>query len=75
MTRLANAGLGIAATLALLATGGAAFVPSGIYNIADDHHTKRVLALIDHYENIPSLRARVASPGRIWMIPQELRLA
>jgi mono/diheme cytochrome c family protein len=41
-------GLTVAATLAVLATGGAAFVGSGVYNIgADDHHTKIVLALIE----------------------------
>jgi cytochrome c len=40
-------GVGIAATLAMFAIGGAAFVLSGAYDIgADDHHTKPVLTLI-----------------------------
>jgi mono/diheme cytochrome c family protein len=60
MTRPANVGLGIAATLAVLTTGGAAFMYSGIYNIgADDHHTKVVLTLIEHLrERSISVRSR-----------------
>ena len=45
-------GLAVAGTLAVLAfalIGAGLFIESGIYNIgADDHHTKIVLALIEH---------------------------
>jgi mono/diheme cytochrome c family protein len=41
-------GLRVVGILAVLASGGAVFIGSGIYNIgADDHHTKVVLALIE----------------------------
>src|SRR4029077_6102466 len=48
MTSIAKAGLVVAGTLAVLATGGVVYIGSGIYNIgADDHHTKIVLAIIE----------------------------
>jgi cytochrome c553 len=41
-------GLAIAGSLAVLTSGGALFIGSGVYNIgADDHHTKVVLSLIE----------------------------
>jgi hypothetical protein len=47
-SRIADAGLAIAGTLAVLAIGGGVCIGSGIYNIgADDHHTKTVLAIIE----------------------------
>jgi cytochrome c553 len=43
-----NIGLAVAGILAVLASGGAVFIGSGVYNIgADDHHTKVVLAVIE----------------------------
>jgi mono/diheme cytochrome c family protein len=48
MKGAAKIGLTVAATLAVLAIGGAVFIESGYYNIgADDHHTKLVLGLIE----------------------------
>jgi mono/diheme cytochrome c family protein len=41
-------GLGVAAAIALILMGAAAFVTSGVYNIgADDHHTAIVLTIIE----------------------------
>jgi mono/diheme cytochrome c family protein len=41
-------GLAVVGTLAVLASGVAVFIGSGVYNIgADDHHTKVVLAIIE----------------------------
>jgi mono/diheme cytochrome c family protein len=48
MTAARKIGLGVAATLAVLAIGAVLFIESGIYDIgADDHHTKVVLAMIE----------------------------
>jgi mono/diheme cytochrome c family protein len=44
----AKFGLTVAGILALLASGGALFIGSGVYDIgADDHHTKVVSSLIE----------------------------
>jgi cytochrome c553 len=48
MSGLAKFGIGLGATLAVLALGAAVFVGSGVYDIgADDHHTKLTLSLIE----------------------------
>jgi cytochrome c553 len=48
MAGLAKFGIGIAATLAVIALGATVFVGSGVYDIgADDHHTKLTLNLIE----------------------------
>jgi mono/diheme cytochrome c family protein len=48
MKGAAKIALTVAATLAVLAIGGAVFIESGYYNIgADDHHTKLILGLIE----------------------------
>ena len=48
MVGKAKSGLAVVGILAVLASGGAVFIGSGVYNIgADDHHTKVVLALIE----------------------------
>jgi mono/diheme cytochrome c family protein len=48
MPTLAKVGIGVVATLVILAIGAGVFIGSGAYNIgADDHHTKTVLALIE----------------------------
>ena len=56
----AKFGLAVAGTLSLLASGGALFIGSGVYDIgADDHHTKVVLSLIEQLrEHSIELRAR-----------------
>jgi mono/diheme cytochrome c family protein len=44
----AQFGLAVLGIFAVLASGGAVFIGSGVYNIgADDHHTKVVLTLIE----------------------------
>jgi mono/diheme cytochrome c family protein len=55
-----NVSLAIVGSLALLASGGALFIASGVYNIgADDHHTKVVLALIEQLrDHSVAVRAR-----------------
>ena len=60
-------GLVIAATLAAIAIGVAAFVGSGIYDIgADDHHTKIVLAIIEQLrERSIAVRARAIDPPNL----------
>ena len=48
MDGIAKTTLVVGSTLAVLASGAAVFVGSGIYNIgADDHHTAVVLAIIE----------------------------
>jgi mono/diheme cytochrome c family protein len=56
----ATFGLAVAGTLSLLASGGALFIGSGVYDIgADDHHTKVVLSLIEQLrEHSIEVRAR-----------------
>jgi mono/diheme cytochrome c family protein len=56
----ANFGLAVAGIPAVLASGGALFIGSGVYNIgADDHHTKVVLSLIEQLrEHSIEVRAR-----------------
>jgi mono/diheme cytochrome c family protein len=56
----AQFGLAVVGILAVLASGGAVFIGSGVYNIgADDHHTKVVLALIEKLrDRSVGLRAR-----------------
>jgi mono/diheme cytochrome c family protein len=56
----AKFGLAVAGILALLASGSALFIGSGVYNIgADDHHTKAVLSLIEQLrEHSIEVRAR-----------------
>jgi mono/diheme cytochrome c family protein len=56
----AQFGLAVVGILAVLASGGAVFIGSGVYNIgADDHHTKVVLALIEKLRDRSiELRAR-----------------
>jgi cytochrome c len=56
----ANFGLAVVGILAVLASGGALFIASGVYNIgADDHHTKVVLAVIEQLrEHSIEVRAR-----------------
>ena len=69
----ARFGLAVACLLAVLASGGALFIGSGVYNIgADDHHTKVVLSLIEQLrEHSIEVRARtielryVEDPERI----------
>jgi mono/diheme cytochrome c family protein len=67
LINIARVGLVIAATLAAVAIGGAAFVGSGIYDIgADDHHTKIVLAIIEQLrERSISVRARAIDPPNL----------
>ena len=53
--------LAVSSVLLLGATGAAAFVESGLYDIgADDHHTKVVLALITQLRD-RSIDARLSS--------------
>jgi mono/diheme cytochrome c family protein len=56
----AQFGLAVVGILAVLASSGAVFIGSGVYNIgADDHHTKVVLALIEKLRDRSiELRAR-----------------
>jgi mono/diheme cytochrome c family protein len=56
----AKVGLAVVGILAVLASAGAVFIGSGVYNIgADDHHTKVVLALIEQLRDRSiELRAR-----------------
>jgi mono/diheme cytochrome c family protein len=56
----AKFGLAVAGILAVLVSGSALFIGSGVYNIgADDHHTKVVLALIEQLrEHSIEVRAR-----------------
>ena len=69
----AQFGLAVVGILAVLASGGAVFIGSGVYNIgADDHHTKLVLAVIEQLrERSIADRARtievkyVVDPARI----------
>ena len=67
MLRIARVSLVIAATVAAVAIGGVVFIGSGIYNIgADDHHTKIVLAIIEHLrERSISVRARAIDPPNL----------
>jgi mono/diheme cytochrome c family protein len=73
MTATRKIGLGVAATLAVLAIGAVLFIESGIYDIgADDHHTKVVLAMIEQLRDQSiELRARkvdvryVVDPARV----------
>jgi len=67
LINIARVGLVIAATLAAIAIGVAAFVGSGIYDIgADDHHTKIVLAIIEQLrERSISVRARAIDPPNL----------
>jgi mono/diheme cytochrome c family protein len=67
MISIARVSLVIAATLAAVALGGAAFVGSGIYNIgADDHHTKIVLAIVEQLrERSIAVRARAIDPPNL----------
>jgi mono/diheme cytochrome c family protein len=73
MTAARKIGLGVAATLAVLAIGAVLFIESGIYDIgADDHHTKVVLAMIEQLRDQSiELRARkvdvryVVDPARV----------
>jgi mono/diheme cytochrome c family protein len=60
MNGKAQFGLAVVGILAVLASGGAVFIGSGVYNIgADDHHTKVVLALIEKLRDRSiELRAR-----------------
>src|ERR1700736_3937194 len=60
MGRKVNFSLAAAGILAVLTSGGALFIASGVYNIgADDHHTKVVLALIEQLrEHSIEARAR-----------------
>src|SRR5580658_1366808 len=52
MTAIPKVGLGVAATLVVLAIGAVVIVGSGVYNIgADDHHTKIVLSVITQLRN------------------------
>ena len=52
MSAIPKVGLGVAATLVVLAIGAVVFVGSGVYNIgADDHHTKIVLSIITQLRN------------------------
>jgi cytochrome c553 len=61
MAALGKIGIGIAATLAVLALGATVFVGSGVYDIgADDHHTKLTLSLIESLRD-RSIEARSRS--------------
>jgi len=65
MTAIVKTALTVAATLALMATGAALFIGSGIYNIgADDHHTRVALAVITQLRerSIAARASRITLP-------------